>query len=283
MSVVAILPFNPAYSGWNNIDIGLKVEEDSIRSVSVRYSVAVRTSWSNMLATFDRVISDSKSSQTGFISLSGVSATWMSLHQLVALLPIKVMSSAMRQCRGKSLKIVTIYLSWPLPISYGTPVLCDLGEARLGTDQQQGDIMPDIYRAPEVILNLSRDYKVDIWNGGMTWDLFEHRHLFKARNPDRELDDSHHPAEMHVVLGKPPTDFLSRSEHSSRYWDKDRKWKGMAPHPDRGLETREERLQGDEKKDFLRFLRRMLCWLPEERATAKELIHDTWLMHGLFN
>lgn len=27
--------------------------------------------------------------------------------------------------------------------------------------------MPDIYRAPEVILNMSWDYKVDIWNVGM--------------------------------------------------------------------------------------------------------------------
>jgi hypothetical protein len=49
----------------------------------------------------------------------------------------------------------------------GTPVLCDLGEARLGTDQQQGDNMPHIYRAPEVILNMTWDYKVDIWNVGM--------------------------------------------------------------------------------------------------------------------
>lgn len=52
-------------------------------------------------------------------------------------------------------------------MSYGTTVLCDLGEARLGTDQQTGDIMPDIYRAPEVILNMSWDSKLDIWNVGM--------------------------------------------------------------------------------------------------------------------
>ena len=28
---------------------------------------------------------------------------------------------------------------------------------------------------------------------------------------------------------------------------------------------------------FLNFMRRMLCWLPEERATAKELKNDPWL------
>lgn len=67
----------------------------------------------------------------------------------------------------KVLEDRTIYLSRHLPISYGTPVLCDLGEARLGIDQQQGDIMPDLYRAPEVILDMTWDYKVDIWNVGM--------------------------------------------------------------------------------------------------------------------
>ncbi|EPS32852.1 hypothetical protein PDE_07813 [Penicillium oxalicum 114-2] len=95
----------------------------------------------------------------------------------------------------KILEDRTVYLSRPLRISYGTPVLCDLGEARLGTDQQQGDILPDIYRAPEVILNMSWDSNVDIWNVGMLiWDPFENRHLFRARNSARELDDGYHLA-----------------------------------------------------------------------------------------
>lgn len=61
----------------------------------------------------------------------------------------------------------TIYLSRPLPITFGTPVLCDLGEARLGSEKHDDDIMPDVYRAPEVILRMDWDYKVDIWNVAM--------------------------------------------------------------------------------------------------------------------
>ncbi|PYH94469.1 kinase-like protein [Aspergillus ellipticus CBS 707.79] len=176
-----------------------------------------------------------------------------------------------------------IYLSRSLPISFGTPVLCDFGEARLGIDQQQGDIMPDVYRAPEVILDMTWDYKVDIWNIGMLiWDLFEHRHLFKARDPEGKLDNGYHLGEMQALLGSPPLEFLARSENSIQFWDNSGKWKGTAPLPDKNIEALEERLRGDEKDDFLRFLRRMLCWLPEERATAKELLFDPWLMHGLF-
>lgn len=77
----------------------------------------------------------------------------------------------------KTLEDRTIYLSRPLPISFGTPILCDLGEARVGTDRQWGDVMPDVYRAPEVILDMAWDFKVDIWNVGMVvrpWSMRSH-------------------------------------------------------------------------------------------------------------
>lgn len=61
----------------------------------------------------------------------------------------------------------TTYLSRPLSLTFGPPVLCDLGEARLGDEEHQDDIMPDVYRAPEVILGMKWSYKVDIWNVAM--------------------------------------------------------------------------------------------------------------------
>lgn len=50
------------------------------------------------------------------------------------------------------------------------------------------------------------------------WDLFEHNHLFKARNTENKLDDGCHLAEMMAILGDPPLDFLARSEKSRRFW-----------------------------------------------------------------
>lgn len=50
--------------------------------------------------------------------------------------------------------------------------------------------------------------------------------------------------------------------------------KGAAPISNYNLETREVKLQGEDKDNFLRYLWRILCWLPEERATAKELLFD---------
>jgi hypothetical protein len=35
--------------------------------------------------------------------------------------------------------------------------------------------------------------------------------------------------------------------------------------------------EGEDKRLFLKFISRMLQWLPENRSTAKELLADHWL------
>ena len=72
-----------------------------------------------------------------------------------------------RPIAQKVLSDRTIYNSRPMPFSAGPPVLCDLGEARVGNKKHRGDIMPGIYRAPEVVLGMDWDSKVDIWAVGV--------------------------------------------------------------------------------------------------------------------
>lgn len=63
----------------------------------------------------------------------------------------------------------TIYISRKLkiiPKQLGPPVLCDFGSAVFGDEKHSEDIQPDIYRAPEVILEAPWTYSVDIWNVG---------------------------------------------------------------------------------------------------------------------
>lgn len=43
------------------------------------------------------------------------------------------------------------------------------------------------------------------------------------------------------------------------------------------LESLERRLSGYEKSEFIRFMRSMLKWLPEDRKTARQLLEDPWL------
>jgi len=43
------------------------------------------------------------------------------------------------------------------------------------------------------------------------------------------------------------------------------------------LEESEKTLDGENKTLFLKFMRSMLRWLPEERKAATELLKDPWL------
>ena len=63
----------------------------------------------------------------------------------------------------------TIYASRKLglPKTFGPPVLCDFGAARFGDEVNNDDIQPEVYRAPEVILEMDWSYPVDIWNVGV--------------------------------------------------------------------------------------------------------------------
>jgi hypothetical protein len=60
----------------------------------------------------------------------------------------------------------TIHLSYTMPMTYGQAVITDSGAARLGEEGQKhtGDVMPGVFRAPEIIAGMEWDSNVDIWS-----------------------------------------------------------------------------------------------------------------------
>ncbi|PWY91703.1 kinase-like protein [Aspergillus sclerotioniger CBS 115572] len=134
--------------------------------------------------------------------------------------------------------------------------------------------------SPEVLFDMKWSFSADIWNlGVMIWDIFENKHMFNALDEDGEYSPSHHVAEMVAYLGLPPLHFLQRSQGARHVFDEDGKWLGAGgvSIPSTSLEESEENLSGQNKQAFLRFIRSMLQWVPEERKTAKELLDDPWL------
>ncbi|KAE8419562.1 U4/U6 small nuclear ribonucleo protein PRP4 [Aspergillus pseudocaelatus] len=186
------------------------------------------------------------------------------------------------QSARKVLQDRTIYTSSRFPPGDGLPLLSDFGEARFGDQQHSEDIMLNYYRAPEVILRSSWDYKVDIWNAGIVaWDIVSPFTLVDGRNPDGVFDDRFHLAELVALLGSPSPEFRQRSHLSSVFWDNAGDWKGLTPIPDKTLEGLAVNIKGEDKEGFLRWLRRALQWNPDDRPTALELLYDEWMMKGL--
>lgn len=52
----------------------------------------------------------------------------------------------------------------PKDFAFGPPVLCDFGEARIGSCHQYLGIQPEVYKAPEILMQTDWCHSVDIWN-----------------------------------------------------------------------------------------------------------------------
>lgn len=131
-------------------------------------------------------------------------------------------------------------------------------------------------------------------NNLQAWDLFHKGHLFYARDSTKKNSDSHHIAEMIALLGPPTKDMIQSSEYAAEFFDGEGtssinqyrpsltkrnkgNWKGVGPISPLTLEQLEGNLHGTQQKLFLEFMRKMLQWHPEERASAKDLLSDPWL------
>ncbi|KAH2459352.1 hypothetical protein KXV25_006868 [Aspergillus fumigatus] len=172
----------------------------------------------------------------------------------------------------------TIYTSRGLRLPHddlwGQPVLCDLGQARIGR-AHTGLIQPEIYRAPEVLFDMGWGHSADIWNlGVMAWDIFEGRPLFSALDEDQEYSPSHHVADGDGGCSWAATVVL----HPAKPGNSQCEWlgEGGVTIPNTSLERLEEKLNGNGQQSFLQFTRSMLQWTPETRKTAKELLKDPW-------
>ncbi|KAG6069688.1 hypothetical protein E4U16_007491 [Claviceps sp. LM84 group G4] len=188
-------------------------------------------------------------------------------------------------CPRKELDGRTIYESRELniPRVIGAPVLCDFGSAIPlddGTDRWK-KIQPDVYRAPEVILDIPWTSSVDIWNVGcMIWDAFEGEHLFTGHDSEFKTYQSRaHLAEMIALLGPPPPTLLARASLKTEFFsDANEFCAGISIPESRPLEQRLTLLEGEERESFLRFMSKMLQWEPEKRSSAKDLAEDEWIL-----
>jgi hypothetical protein len=107
--------------------------------------------------------------------------------------------------------------------------------------------------------------------------LFEGGRLYRAEKNGTQ-DDEQHLAEMVSLMGQPPKEFLTRSDKCHKYWDAEGNWIAATTIPDQSFESRETRLDGEDKDLLLKLVRKLLQWLPEERPSAQDLFLDEFLL-----
>ncbi|KAL9530096.1 Serine/threonine protein [Sphaerulina musiva] len=149
------------------------------------------------------------------------------------------------------------------------PILCDLGSAKVGSPPHTGTVQALPYRAPEVLLGSSWDSKIDIWSlGVLVWELALGERLFGQSNEVETVKL------MLQYLGPPPANFLLRCAAKDKHFDE----LGNLKHGEPEQVSLEERVDMEpEHAPFFDFLRHMLRWDPEQRASASELLKHSWL------
>ena len=177
--------------------------------------------------------------------------------------------------------------------------LIDFGSSCYTTDHQSFYIQSRSYRAPEVVLGVKYDQRIDIWSvGSVLAELYTGYVLFQNDSlpsmlariigilgniPDEVLQsgaDTHKYFTLSNIIYEPCSNPNSynhdpNSEHYNLIYPKKTSLAHRLHLPLNGVEfTAEDFL-------FLDFIRRLLDLNPETRLTAREALSHPWLENAL--
>lgn len=161
--------------------------------------------------------------------------------------------------------------------------LIDFGSAVMRCDCHNSYVQSRWYRAPEVMLGLPWDGKVDVWGVGcILAELLVGQPIFHGGSVELVL------AAHAAVLGPHPKHMLEASELSHMYFTKDGLIYSIEPGGERRAGVMRllegvslQSLTKVEDAGLLRFLTSLLSIDPDQRPTAAEALEDPWLLEAL--
>lgn len=119
--------------------------------------------------------------------------------------------------------------------------------------------------------------------------------MFYGNDPDGSgYKTRAHLAKVVALLGPPPLELLKQGSRSHEFFSDDGQyrfisclsrilinilgeWKADVPISENSLEKLEQNVKGEQKAEFVRFMKLMLQWKPDDRKTAAQLLGDPWL------
>ena len=159
--------------------------------------------------------------------------------------------------------------------------IADLGNGCWTHYHFQPEIQTRQYRGPEVILGINYNQTADLWSFAcMLFEMLTGDFLFDPKKSKEFKKNDDHLAQMMELLNEFPRDWSTIGTGSKRYIDKNGKLKKIRTLRFWGLKDilmQRYKMAEHEAIALEDFLMPMLRVLPQERATAEQMINHYWL------
>ena len=166
--------------------------------------------------------------------------------------------------------------------------ICDMGNACWFTYHFSTAIQTRQYRSPEVLLGINYNETADIWSlACIVFELATGDYLFSPRKGETYSKNDDHIAKFIRMLGKMPKNFALSGDYSYKYFNRKgemRRVHNIPKIPLKMVLMMKYHFKEKEAQALSDFLMPMLEYLPEKRASARELLNHPWLkMEDNFN
>lgn len=159
--------------------------------------------------------------------------------------------------------------------------IADLGNACWVDKHFTEDIQTRQYRSLEVLIGAGYNTSADIWSTAcMAFELATGDYLFEPHSGDEYSRDEDHLAHIIELLGEIPKRIITSGKQSRQFFNRKgelRHITGLKPWDLYDVLTEKYHWAQDEAKAFAAFLRPMLDFDPNRRATAAICLEHEWL------
>lgn len=159
--------------------------------------------------------------------------------------------------------------------------IVDFGNACWTYKQFTTDVQTRQYRCPEVILGAKYGTPADMWSFAcVIFELVTGDLLFDPRSGDKWDRDEDHLALFIELLGRMPRKVYEKGKHARDYFNRNgelRHIKKLRFWPLDRVLVEKYKLSEEEAAGLASFLVPMLRFVPEERATAQDMLAHPWL------
>ncbi|KAG2502244.1 hypothetical protein HYH03_000730 [Edaphochlamys debaryana] len=157
----------------------------------------------------------------------------------------------------------------------------DFGNACWTYKQFTSDVQTRQYRCPEVILGAKYLTPADMWSFAcVVFELVTGDLLFDPRSGDKWDRDEDHLALFIELLGRMPRKVFEKGKHARDYFNRNgelRHIKKLRFWPLDRVLVEKYKLSEEEAAGLTSFMLPMLRFVPEDRATAAEMLNHPWL------